>query len=54
MMSPVGLDEDAIDLFEVYFFDLIADRFQEGGKAKISDATQDSFRGTDDEGQGFV
>lgn len=42
-MSPVGLDEDAIDLFEVDLFGLVADSFQEAGDTKISDAADDAF-----------
>jgi hypothetical protein len=54
LLSPVGLEQDAIDLFEIDAFGLIADGFQETGKAKIADTTQEAFGGTRDESEGFL
>jgi hypothetical protein len=49
----VGLDEDAIDLFEVHDAGLVADGFDERTQTQIAGAAQESFAGADDQGQGF-
>ena len=49
----MGLDEDAVDLFEVHDAGLVADGFDERTQAEIAGAAQQAFTGTDDQGQGF-
>ena len=39
LLSPVGLEQDAIDLFEIDAFGLISHGFQKAGEAKIADTT---------------
>jgi hypothetical protein len=41
----MGLDEDAVDLFEVHNAGLVADGFDEGSQAKIAGASQEAFAG---------
>ena len=53
VFSPVGLDEDAVDLFEVHDAGLVAHGFDERTQAEIAGAAQEAFAGTDDQGQGF-
>jgi len=53
VFPPMGLDEDAVDLFEVHNAGLVADGFDEGSQTKIAGASQQAFTGTDNEGQGF-
>jgi hypothetical protein len=47
----MGLDEDAVDLFEVHDAGLVADRFDERTQAEIAAAAQQAFAGTDNKGQ---
>ncbi len=54
VMSPVGLDEDGVDLLQVDAFGLVADGLQEGTEAEVADAAQEAFSGADDEGEGFL
>jgi hypothetical protein len=49
----MGLDEDAVDLFEVHDTRLVADGFDERTQTQIASAAQESFAGADDQGQGF-
>ena len=49
----MGLDEDAVDLFEVHDAGLIADGFDERAQAEIAGASQQAFAGADDEREGF-
>jgi len=49
----MGLDEDAVDLFEVHDARLVADGFDERAQTEIAGATQEAFAGTDDEGEGI-
>ena len=53
VFPPVGLDEDAVDLFEVHDAGLVADGFDERAQAEVAGAAQQAFAGADDEGQGF-
>lgn len=53
VFTPVGLDEDAIDLFKVHDAGLVTDGFDECAKAQVAGAAQQAFAGTDDERQGF-
>jgi hypothetical protein len=47
VVSPVGLDEDAVDLFEVHGLGLVFDGFQETGEGEISGPSDDALGGTD-------
>jgi len=49
----VGLDEDAVDLFEIDGAGLVADGFDEGAHAQVSCATQEAVTGPHDEGKGL-
>jgi hypothetical protein len=49
----MGLDENAVDLFEVHNAGLVADGFDERTQAQVTGASQQTFAGADDEGQGF-
>ena len=49
----MGLDEDAVDLFEVHDAGLVADGFDERTQAQVAGAAQESFAGADDQGQRF-
>ena len=53
MISPMRLNEDPIDLFEVNEFGLIADGFEQRADAEVFDSAEDAFGGADDEGDGF-
>ena len=53
VFSPVGLDEDAVDLFEVHDAGLVAHGFDERAQAEVAGAAQEAFAGADDQGQGF-
>lgn len=53
VFPPVGLDEHAVDLFEVHDAGLVADRFDERAQAEVAGATQESLPGADDENQGL-
>jgi hypothetical protein len=52
-MAPMGLQQDAVDLFEVHDPDLVADGFDEGSQTEIAGAAQEAFAGADDLGEGF-
>src|SRR5438034_8328822 len=51
VISPVGLNEDAVDLFEVHGADLVAHRLDQSAEAEVASAAQEALGGTDDEGQ---
>ena len=53
VFSPMGLNEDAVDLFEVHDAVLVADGFDERTQAEIAGAAQQAFAGTHDQGQRF-
>ena len=53
VISPVGLNEDAVDLLEIDGADLVAHRFDQGAETEIAGAPQQAFGGADDEGQGL-
>ena len=50
----MGLDEDAVDLFEIDGSGLVADGFDQGTQTEIAGSAQESFAGADDQGQGFL
>ena len=50
----MGLQEDAVDLFEIYRLRLITDGLHHGCDAEVSDASEDAFAGACDEGEGLV
>jgi hypothetical protein len=49
----VGLDEDAVDVFEVHDAGLVAHRFDERTEAQVAGATQEPFAGADDQREGL-
>ena len=49
----MGLNEDAVDLFEVHDAGLVADGFNERTQAQIAGAVQEALAGGDDQGQRF-
>ena len=53
IISPMGLDEDAVDLFEIDGAGLVADSFDEGAHAQVARATQKAVTGTHDESEGL-
>ena len=53
VFSPVGLNEDTVDLFEVHDAGLVADGFDERAQTQVAGAAQETFAGTDDERQRF-
>ena len=52
-LSPVGLDEDAVDLGQIDGADLGADGFDEAGQRKVTCAAKKAFAAAHDEGEGF-
>ena len=44
VFSPVGLDEDAIDLFEIHDADLVANGFDERAQTEVAGPAQESSR----------
>ena len=53
VISPVGLNEDAVDLLEIDGADLVAHRFDQRAEAQIAGAPQQAFGGADEESQGL-
>ena len=53
VFSPVGLDEDAVDLFEIDDAGLVAHGFDEAADAQVAGAAQQPFAGANDEREGF-
>jgi hypothetical protein len=49
----MGLNEDAVDLFEIDDAGLVADGFDERSQAKVAGAAQHAFAGADNEGEGL-
>jgi len=49
----MGLDEDAVDLFEVHDAGLVAHGFDEAADAQVAGATQQAFAGADDQCECF-
>ena len=49
----MGLNEDAIDLFEIHDARLVADGFNQTTDTQIAGAAQQTFAGADDERQGI-
>jgi hypothetical protein len=45
VFSPVGLDEDAVDLFEVHDAGLVTDGFDERSQTQVAGAAQQAFDG---------
>ena len=43
-MTPVGLEEDGVDLFKIDDFCLVADGLDEAADAEVFDSTERSFR----------
>jgi hypothetical protein len=43
VLSPVGLKQDAVDLFQVDGFGAVADGLEHGAEAEILDPAQDAF-----------
>lgn len=54
VVSPVGLHEDGVDLFEIDGFGLVADGFYQGTDAEVFDGPQRAFGEAEDEVDGFV
>ena len=45
IVAPVGLEQDAVDLFEIDAFGLIADGFEQTGQTQVAGATQEAVGG---------
>lgn len=50
----MGLEQDAVDLFEIDAFGLVAHGFEQTGQAQVAGATQEAVGGTDNEGESFL
>ena len=53
-ISPMGLQEDAVDLFECDGFGLIADGLQHGTDTEVPGLADDPVGGSGDEVEGLV
>lgn len=53
VFSPVGLNEDAVDLFEIDGAGLVPDGFDEGADGEVAGAAEDSVPGAHDESEGL-
>ena len=51
VFAPVGLEQDAVDLFEVDGLCAISDGFDERGDAEVARASEDAFAGAYDESE---
>jgi hypothetical protein len=51
VVTPVGLEEDGVDLFEIDGLGAVADGFDEGADAEVFDGSEGAFGGADDEVQ---
>ena len=51
--SPVGLEQDAVDVGQFDGFGVVADGFQQRGDAQVAGATQEAIGGADDQIEGF-
>jgi len=54
VFSPVGLKEDAVDLFEADNMFAVTDGFEHGGEAEVAQAAQDTLGGADHEGDSVL
>jgi hypothetical protein len=54
LLAPVGLEEDAIDLFEVDGLGAIADRLEQGAETEVFGASEDALARADDEAERVV
>jgi hypothetical protein len=50
----MGLNEDAVDLFEIDGAGLVADGFDQGTQTEIAGSTQESCARANDQGQDFL
>ena len=53
VFSPMGLNKDPVDLFQIDDAGLVADRLDEGGHAQVLGAAQQAFAGAPDQGKRF-
>ena len=53
-MSPVRLEQDGVDLFEIDGFGLIAHGFDQCADAEVSDGSERAFRAAGDEIEGLL
>ena len=51
--SPVGLQQDAVDLGEVDGLGAVADGFEEAGDAEVAAASEQAFGGVQQQGEGL-
>ena len=49
----MGLDKNAVDLFEIHDAGLVTDGFDERAQTQVAGAAQQTFAGTNDERQRF-
>jgi hypothetical protein len=49
----VGLEQDAVDLFEIDDLDAVTDGLEQGADAEVASAAQDAFAGADNEIERF-
>ena len=54
IFSPVRLEEDTVDLFEVDGTSLVADALKERAQTEAASATQKAFARADDQGECFL
>jgi len=54
VFPPVGLYEDAVDLFKIDDACLIAHGFDEGTDSQVAQTAEDALGGADYQGQGFL
>jgi len=47
--SPMGLEQDAVDMGQLDGFGVVADGFQERGDAQVAGTTQEAIGGADDQ-----
>lgn len=48
VVTPVGLEEDGVDLFEIDGLGAVADGFDEGADAEVFDGSERTFGGADE------
>jgi hypothetical protein len=54
IVTPVGLEEDGVDLLEIDGLGAVADGFDERTDAEVFDGSEGAFRGADDEVEGLL
>ena len=54
VVTPVGLHEHGVDLFETGGFGAVAHGFDEGSDTEVSHGTKDAFGDAQNEVEGFV